>query len=251
MVKKIKEQLTSYHVEAVIFDLDGVITNSATVHAFAWKKLFDEFLEENNYLDMGQELFNIESDYSTYVDGKMRMHGIDSFLGSRGISLPLGQESDVGMRTQYGLSNLKNTFFRKVVNETGVVLFNDAIECIKKISKKNIPIAVASSSKNCIFLLEKAGISDVFQVIVEGNYVSEHKMKSKPEPDIFIEASRLLKVDVRNSAVIEDAISGIESAVSAGIGSVIAVDRNKSGKLNLKGVSQVVSTLKEVDFFSY
>jgi trehalose 6-phosphate phosphatase len=246
-----KNKIRTYNIDAVIFDLDGVITNSATVHAFAWKKLFDEFLEKYGYLHMGQKMFDINSDYSTYVDGKMRIHGIDSFLKSRNILIPLGQEEDIEMNTKFGLSNSKNNFFRKVINEKGVSLFEDAIELINKISQRNIPIAVASSSKNCNFLLEKTGISDVFQVIVEGNYIAEHKMQSKPEPDIFIEASRLLKVDACNSAVIEDAISGIKSAVSAGIGSVIAVDRNKSGKLNLNGVSQVVATLEEVDFFNY
>jgi alpha,alpha-trehalase len=199
---------------------------------------------------MGQELFDIDSDYKKYVDGKMRMDGIDGFLRSRNISLPLGQENDDNYNTQYGLSNLKNTLFRQVVNDTGVLLFSDAIECIKKLKHKNIPLAVASSSKNCNFLLEKAGISEMFQVIVEGNYISKHNMESKPQPDIFIEAARLLKVDVANSVVIEDAISGIISAISAGIGTVIAVDRDKSGKLNLSGVSKVVSTIKEVDFFN-
>jgi trehalose 6-phosphate phosphatase len=246
---QIKKQVISYKVEAVIFDLDGVITNSATIHAFAWKQLFDAFLEKGGYLNSGQELFDIELDYSMYVDGKMRMHGIDSFLRSRDILIPLGQKDDLELHSQYGLSNLKNSFFRKVINEEGVTLFEDAMECINRIKKKGIPMAVASSSKNCKFLLEKAGITNMFQIIVEGNYISENKMQSKPAPDIFLEASRLLQVDVCNAVVIEDAISGIEAAIAANMGLVIAVDRNKNDKLNIDGVDQVVKTLNEVDFY--
>lgn len=232
-------------LRAVIFDLDGVISDTARVHAVAWKRMFDRFLQERGYLLAGQPEFDIERDYRVFVDGKARPEGIVSFLASRNIELPLGKPDDTGFGTVWGLGNFKNTAFREALEYEGVTLFEDAVQAIRLLYSRRIPLAVASSSKNCRYVLERVGMDSMFVAVVDGVFIQEHGLRSKPHPDIFLETADRLGIVPQQTMIVEDAPSGIVAAHSAKAGVVLAVDRaaKDSGELEKCGADIVVRNL--------
>lgn len=235
--------------EAVIFDLDGVITNTAKVHAAAWKAMFDEFLSDyGNETGKKYVEFDYEKDYLTYVDGKPRYIGVESFLQSRNISIPFGLPSDEPEEvTICGLGNRKNLKFNQVLEVDGVEVFESSVRLLEQLKNANIRIAVASSSKNCKPVLEKAGLLHYFEARVDGEVSVERGLKGKPEPDIFLESARDLGVLPQKSIVIEDAVSGVQAGVKGEFGLVLAIAReNNKNELKKAGAYYVVSDLSEI-----
>lgn len=213
--------------ESVIFDLDGVITNTAKTHASAWKKMLDDLLKEQAFL-LGEPFlpFNIDTDYPAYVDGKPRNDGISSFLESRNIRLPLGQIDDnFDQKTICGLSNKKNKIFTEILDREGVEVFETTIRLIKDLKDLNIPCGIVSSSKNCQRVIQKVDIEDLFLVRVDGMVSLELNLKGKPDPDIFIKCAELMNVEIHKTVVVEDAISGVQAARDGNFGLVIGLDR--------------------------
>lgn len=236
-------------VKAAILDMDGVLTITATIHAKAWKKLFDAFLEHRR-ANHGQETdpFDIETDYPEHIDGIPRKDGIERFLKSRGISVPYGEENDLpGFDTVSALGNLKNNFFHKQLEEESVEVFKENIEAIKEWKAGGMPLAVISSSKNCEKVLKKADLLDLFDVRVDGVISLEKNLKGKPAPDIFLEAARQLGVDKKHALVVEDAQMGVEAAKKGGFGWVVGFSPEGSQTLKEHGADEVVDSLKALD----
>jgi alpha,alpha-trehalase len=242
-------ELSKSQYDAVIFDLDGVITKTADVHARAWKRTFDEYLKGRTDLDEETARpFEIEEDYRVYVDGKPRYEGVRSFLESRGIDLPYGDPSDPpGVETICGIGNRKNDLFRKVLSEEGVEVYGSTIDLIKSLRDAGIKTAVVTSSKNCPHVLEAAGIANLFDVKVDGGDSARLGLKGKPDPDIFVEAAKDLGVKVKRCVVVEDAVSGVQAGRAGEFGCVVGVDRTgHPAALKEAGADVVVSDLAEV-----
>lgn len=239
----------NYCFDAVIFDLDGVITNTARVHAAAWKAMFDEFLSGygkatgNRYGE-----FDYEKDYLAYVDGKPRYSGVESFLHSRNISLPFGLPSDEPEeKTVCGLGNRKNLKFNQVLEKDGVEVFESSVEMLEQLKNAGIKMAVASSSKNCKPVLEKAELLHYFMARVDGVISVERGLNGKPEPDIFLESAKELGVLPEKSIVIEDAVSGVQAGVKGKFGFVLGIAReNNMNDLKKAGAHYVVADLTEI-----
>ena len=234
--------------DAFVFDLDGVVTQTARVHAEAWKELFDAFLEKQSP-DGSFEPFSLDRDYTTYVDGKPRYEGVKSFLESRNIELPYGNVDDSPEReTICGLGNRKNEFFRKRLREGGVDAYDSSIDLIFQIRSRGFKTAVVSSSKNCRFILESANLVQFFDVRVDGIDIEQLDLKGKPEPDSFLEATRMLDVSPGRCVLVEDAISGVQAGRKGNFGLVVGVDREDAeDALKQGGADQVIKDLSEVD----
>jgi trehalose 6-phosphate phosphatase len=212
---------------AVIFDLDGVITFTASMHAASWKRMFDEFLKSRSEAT-GEPFvpFDIDHDYLTYVDGMPRIEGVKSFLASRGIKLPDGTPEDSpGVGTAWALGNRKNEVFTEVLDSEGVEVDEASVSFIRKLLERGVRVAVASSSKNCLPILERAGLVDLFAARVDGVVSEEIGLAGKPNPDIFLEAAKRLGVEPGDSIVVEDAISGVQAGRAGRFGLVIGIDR--------------------------
>ena len=182
--------------DAVIFDMDGVITKTALTHAAAWKIMFDEYLRKREVVH-GEKFveFTHARDYLPYVDGKPRYKGVESFLQSRGIHIPFGNPSDPpGTETCCGLGNRKNTAFNEVIAKEGVQVYQSTVELISELKKAGVKLGVASSSKNCQPVLEAVNLLALFDVRVDGVVSAELGLNGKPEPDIFTKACNILKV---------------------------------------------------------
>ncbi|NIM49188.1 MAG: trehalose-phosphatase [Gemmatimonadales bacterium] len=234
--------------DALLVDLDGVVTKTAAVHAAAWKKLFDEFLSERAKLESTPfQPFDIDSDYPTYVDGKPRYDGVRSFLASRGISLPEGESSDgPGTGTICGLGNTKNQYFNAHLKQHGAEVFDDAIALIHGAKSRGLKVAIVSSSKNCTAILDAAGLADLFDAQVDGLELARLGLPGKPAPDMFLEAARRLGVEPQRAAVLEDAVSGVQAGRAGGFGLVVGVDRvGQAEALRNNGADVVVSELSE------
>ncbi|MGD2246156.1 MAG: trehalose-phosphatase [Candidatus Aminicenantes bacterium] len=240
--------ISSSHIQAGIFDLDGVITQTAKVHAEAWKEMFDEYLKAHHAEEREMKPFDIQNDYAQYVDGKPRYDGVKSFLESRGIDLPFGTAGDSpDKETICGLGNRKNQLFRRKIYEQGVEIYSDAVEFIHNLREKEIKTAVVSSSKNCADILEAAGLSGLFDSKVDGKDLDKHNLEGKPAPDIFLEAARRLDVEPETSVVFEDAISGIQAGRQGGFGCVVGVARkNNSVSLKKSGADAVISDFSQI-----
>src|ERR1700719_4121790 len=183
--------LSSQDYDAVLFDLDGVLTKTARVHAVAWKKLFDGFLEQRA-TKAGKAFvpFDIDADYPLYVDGKLRYDGVAAFLESRGIELPLGATGDgVDVQSVHALGNLKNRYFLEHLKHDGVETYEAAIALVRKLRAEEIKTAVVSSSNNCVAVLQAAGIAQLFDACVDGKEITALKLSGKPAPDAFLEAA--------------------------------------------------------------
>jgi trehalose-phosphatase len=240
--------ISSSQIQAGIFDLDGVITQTAKVHALAWKEMFDEYLKAHQARDEKNKLFDIHSDYIQYVDGKPRYDGVKSFLESRGIDLPYGSPEDPpDQETICGLGNRKNQLFRQKIREHGAETYSDALEFIHSLREKGIKTGVVSSSKNCGDILKAAGLSLIFDAKIDGMDLDKYNLKGKPNPDIFLEAAKRLKVEPKRSIVFEDAISGIQAGKQAGFGCVIGVARkNNFSTLKNVGADAVIKDFAQI-----
>lgn len=234
---------------AAIFDLDGVVTQTARVHAAAWKELFDEYLRERAERS-GEQFreFDIQADYRRYIDGKPRYDGVASFLESRGIDLPFGSPGDPpGRETVCGLGNRKNSLFRDQLKQHGVEVYESTISLVRELRAAGVRTAIVSSSKNCVPVLQAGGVEDLFEARVDGNDSERLHLKGKPAPDIFLEAARELNVEPACALVFEDAIAGVQAGRAGRFGAVIGVDRaNQAEALARNGADVVVKDLAEV-----
>lgn len=215
--------------EAAVFDLDGVVTRTARVHAAAWKELFD--LEQVS-AGSGEPFrpFDADEDYRRYVDGKPRYESVRSFLESRGITLPYGDPEDPPEReTICGLGNRKNALFHERLTKDGVEVFESSVRLIHTLRERGLKTALVSSSKNAKAVLGAAGLTHLFDAIVDGLEAARLDLKGKPDPDIFLRAAELLGVAPEHALAVEDAIAGVEAAQAGGFGLVIGVDRTGEG----------------------
>lgn len=235
--------------DAVVFDLDGVITKTALVHGTAWKRMFDEFLrkwsDENN---VPFKEFTHSGDYLPYVDGKPRYKGVASFLESRGIELEYGNpDDDPSRETVCGLGNRKNLMFNKILDEEGVQVYDSTVKIIHQLKKLGVRIGVASSSKNCKPVLEAAGLLDLFETRIDGVVSAELGLHGKPEPDIFTTACDRLGTDYHRSVVVEDAVSGVQAGRNGNFGLVLGIAREDNvNELKVNGGDIVVEDLSEI-----
>jgi beta-phosphoglucomutase family hydrolase len=241
--------LSPQDYDAVLFDLDGVLTRTASVHAAAWKKLFDGFLKERA-THAGEPFvpFDVDADYPRYVDGKPRYDGVAAFLESRGIELPLGAPED-GPQVQSvcALGNLKDRYFLQHLEQHGVELYEASIALVRTLRAQEIKTAVVSSSDNCAAVLEAAGIAQLFDARVDGIDVTRLVLKGKPAPDAYIEAARRVGAEPSRAVVVEDAIAGVEAGHAGRFGCVIGVDRSGHAQaLRDVGADVVVTNLAQV-----
>ena len=234
---------------AVIFDLDGVITNTAQVHGTAWKEMFDDFLKKREQ-EHGEPFkeFTHTHDYLPYVDGKPRYKGVASFLESRGINIPYGDPSDPPEKeTVCGLGNRKNKAFREILKRDGVKVFDTTVAFMDELKAAGIKMGVASSSKNCKPVLEVAGLEHYFDTRVDGVVSVELKLNGKPEPDIFTTACDQLGVTYDRAVVVEDAVSGVQAGQKGGFGLTLGVAREDNvEELKNNGAEIVVTDLGEI-----
>jgi beta-phosphoglucomutase family hydrolase len=235
--------------DAVLFDLDGVLTDTAGVHAKCWEQTFDEFLSRRGDRT-GEPLqpFDIESDYRLYVDGRRRYDGVRDFLHSRGIDLPEGSPADPpDAETVCGVGNRKNVLVNQALEEGGVEVYPGSVDLVRALRDAGVKTGVVSSSANCVAVLRAAGIADLFEVRVDGKVAAELSLPGKPAPDTFLEAARELGVDAKRTVVVEDAISGVQAGRGGGFGLVIGIARHdEPGVLREQGADLVVSDLGEL-----
>ena len=247
MSKKEKFIIKKSQYDAVVFDLDGVITKTQNIHAKAWKKTFDEFLKHKV---KGKKFtpFDISKDYLHYVDGKPRDEGIKSFLASRDIKLP---QRKSGVTTDIvsveSLGDIKNNHFLEFLHE-GIRTYKSSVELILKLNNFGFKTAVVSSSKNCRYILQSSNLNSQFNTIVDGIDLKSLDLKGKPNPDLFLEALKRINVEPSRAIVFEDAIVGVAAGKNGGFGKVIGVNRNRhSRQLMEAGADLVVKDLEEID----
>lgn len=237
------------HVRACLFDLDGVLTETAKVHAAAWKEMFDAFLKARADKD-GEPFvaFDEKDDYDTYVDGKPRVDGTKSFLDSRHIDLPEGSPDDPpDAETVNGLGNAKNELVLRKIKEDGVEAYTGSVRYVHAVRAAGLHRAVVSSSANCADVLEAAGIAGLFEARIDGMTVEEDHLDGKPAPDTYLAAARALGVGPGEAAVFEDALSGVDAGRAGGFGFVVGVDRvGQADALRSHGADVVVGDLAEL-----
>jgi len=235
--------------DAAIFDLDGVVTRTARVHAAAWKRLFDEYLHQRA-AKTGEPFrpFDIERDYRSYVDGKPRYDGVASFLESRGIALPRGDSSDPPDReTVCGLGNRKDQYFHEILQNDGVEVFDSTVLLIRRLRSRHIRTALASSSRNARAVIKTAGLTDLFDVCIDGHDIARLGLRGKPEPDLFLKAAEDLGVQPDRAIVFEDALSGVQAGRAGAFGLVVGVDRaGQASELKRNGADIVVPDLADL-----
>jgi beta-phosphoglucomutase family hydrolase len=238
--------------QAWLFDMDGVLTKTALVHAAAWKQTFDEFLQgESARTGATYAPFDPEADYQKYVDGEPREDGVRNFLKARGIVLAEGTASDgPDVRSVEGVGTRKNELVLKVMRTDGVVVYEGVVALVNELRRLKVKVAVVSASQNTKAALAAAGIEGLFDVIVDGNVVKERHLAGKPAPDSFLEAARTLAVDASRAVVLEDALAGVEAGRAGQFALVIGVDHHDDGgghdyadQLLAHGANVVVSNL--------
>ncbi|HEV2756638.1 MAG TPA: beta-phosphoglucomutase family hydrolase [Actinomycetota bacterium] len=231
------------HVTACLFDLDGVLTQTAKVHAAAWKQMFDEYLARN-----GQAPLELPDEYVRYIDGKLREDGVVSFLQSRGLTLPQGSPDDPpSAETVHGLANRKNVLVTALLERHGVEVYGGSVRFVEAARAAGLRRGVVSASKNCRAVLRAAGIEHLFEVRVDGIVAATEGLRGKPAPDTFLAAARLLDVPPRAAAVFEDAEAGVEAGSTGGFGYVVGVDRADNAQaLKDRGADVVVSDLADL-----
>lgn len=242
--------MTGVIPEAAVFDLDGVITFTARVHSAAWKAMFDEYLRSRE--QRFGELFRPfeEPDYHAYVDGKPRYDGVQSFLSSRGISIPRGDPSDAPQaETVCGLGNRKNELFNSKVVEMGVDVDDEAVRVVRQLRERGVHVGLASSSKNAVPILKRVGLLELFEAVVDGVVSARRGLKGKPAPDIFVTCLEEMvgHRDGRSSMVVEDAISGVAAGRAGAFGLVLGVDRDEqTSALRQSGADWVIKDFREI-----
>lgn len=232
--------------DAALFDLDGVLTATARVHAACWKEMFDEFLRARS-AETGEPFraFEIDPDYRLFVDGKPRYDGVRDFLASRGIVLPEGTEEDPpGAPTVRGLGNRKNELVHTRIRTHGVDVYDDAVTLLTWLRSLGYRTAVVTSSRNGDLVLSAAGLSGLFDATVDGLRAAREGLPGKPAADTFLRGAELLGVAPRRAIVLEDALAGVEAGRAGGFGLVVGVDREGHGStLREHGADVVVSDL--------
>jgi beta-phosphoglucomutase family hydrolase len=233
--------LTTY--DAVLFDLDGVLTPTADVHMHAWRTMFEDL-----FAAWGIEPPYTDRDYYDHLDGKKRYDGVASVLRSRDVEVPWGDPADgVDLDTVCGIGNRKNVVFEQVLREAGIEAYPGSVALLDVLAAAGTPVAVVSSSKNAEEVLRFAGLRERFPVVMDGVIAERDHLASKPAPDVFVEAARMLGVDPARSAAVEDAISGVRSAAAGGFALVIGVDRGTGASaLREAGAHIVVEDLEEL-----
>lgn len=236
-------ELSRRDYDAVIFDLDGVITDTASVHRRAWKEVFDEVLRRR----LGDDVRPFgPDDYTRYVDGKPRFDGIRSFLESRQIELPEDSDDDCsGLETVAGIGREKNRRYRRRLADGEAVVFDDSVTLVRRLAEAGFGIGLVSSSRNAGFVVELLGIDQLFEVRVDGQTLAEKDMAGKPAPEMFVEAARRLGAKPKRAVVVEDAESGVEAGRAGGFGLVIGLsdDADRRRTLLERGADVAVESL--------
>lgn len=233
---------------AVIFDMDGVVTRTASVHSLAWTNMFNEYLRHREQTQ-GEPFreFTHTTDYLPYVDGRPRYQGIEAFLKSRAIALPFGTPDDEPRKeTICGLGNRKNELFYQLVEERGVELYDSTVNLVRELRAGGVRVGLATSSKNADLVLKKAGIFDLFETRVDGIVSARLGLRGKPEPDIFTTACGNLGAPPGQSVIVEDAVSGVQAGAKGKFALVIGVAReNNAPELKAGGADVVVPDLAQ------
>ena len=234
------------HVNACLFDLDGVLTDTASVHRTAWKAMFDDFLQHRD--GKAFKPFDVDSDYPEYVDGKKREDGVRSFLASRGIELPEGDRGDgPDLDTVEGLGNRKNKTFLHTVHTDGVKVFDGSRKYLEAVAAQGFRVAVVSSSANTREVLEVTGLEQFVDQRVDGVTMREENIAGKPAPDSYLAGAKRLGVKPIAAAVFEDALSGVEAGHAGHFGIVVGVDRiGHAAALRKHGADVVVDDLSDL-----
>jgi beta-phosphoglucomutase family hydrolase len=236
-------------ITACLFDLDGVLTRTASVHAAAWKEVFDAFLRAWSQ-ETGEPFqpFDIGTDYVSYVDGRLREDGVRTFLISRGIDLPEGSPDDPpSANTVHGLGTRKNTLVLELIERNGVEVFEASVRFVEIVRDAGYPTAVVTASKNSEAVLAAAGIENLFDVRVDGNVAAQRQLRGKPAPDTFLAAAVELGTSPEHCAIFEDAVSGVEAGRAGNFGWVVGVDRvGHAESLRTHGADIVVNDLSEL-----
>jgi len=233
-------------LRAYLFDLDGVLTETAVVHAAAWKETFDDFLRRRE--GPAFRPFDVMADYEQYVDGRPRVDGVRVFLASRGIELPEGRDDDPPeSATVRGLGNRKNAQFLEKIRTQGAEPYAGSVRYVDAVRAAGLGTAVVSSSANCREILISAAMEDRFDVRIDGLIAAERGLSGKPHPDTFLEAAHELGAEPRAAAVFEDALAGMDAGRAGGFGAVVGVDRvGQADALRRHGADIVVSDLSEL-----
>jgi beta-phosphoglucomutase family hydrolase len=236
-------------VTACLFDLDGVLTQTAKVHAAAWKQMFDDYLRKRaRRTDEAFVPFDPIREYDQYVDGKPRYDGVRAFLASRGVELPEGDSSDPpDTETIDGLGNRKNEIVLRLIREQGVQPYEGSVRYVEAARAAGLRRAVVSSSTNCRDVLAAAGIQDLFEAIVDGVVAEREHLHGKPAPDTFLAGARALGVEPAEAVVFEDALAGVEAGRAGRFGFVVGVDRvGQAEALRAHGADDVVDDLAKL-----
>ncbi|QLJ02320.1 beta-phosphoglucomutase family hydrolase [Streptomyces sp. NEAU-sy36] len=237
------------HVRACLFDLDGVLTQTATVHAAAWKEMFDAYLRERAAREGTPFVpFDATRDYDAYVDGRPREDGVRTFLAARGVRLPEGAPDDPPeAETVHGLGTRKNELVLRRIREDGVRPYEGSVRFLHAVREAGLRCAVVSSSANARDVLTAAGIGDLFDERVDGVVAHQRELRGKPAPDTYLEAARALAVEPAAAAVFEDALAGVEAGRAGAFGLVVGVDRvGQADELRAHGADVVVRDLAEL-----
>ena len=236
-------------ISALLFDLDGVLTETAKVHAQAWEQTFDKLLRQRAEKEGAEFVpFDRVRDYDEYVDGKPRYDGARSFVESRGIQLPEGKEADPpGLDSIHAVGNLKNEIVLELIAKQGVAAYEGSKRYLEAVQEAGLARAVVSSSTNCRAVLKSAGIADFFETIVDGLVAEREGLAGKPAPDTFLEAAKMLGVAPAQAVVFEDALAGVKAGHDGHFGYVVGVDRAGQAKeLRDHGADVVVEDLAEL-----
>jgi beta-phosphoglucomutase family hydrolase len=241
--------ITRDRYDAILFDLDGVITNTATLHAECWKRMFDGYLlDRAGQRGEAFRPFDLANDYRRYVDGKPRFDGARDFLRSRGINLPEGSRDDPAeLETVCGLGNRKNALINEVITEKGVEAYEGSVRFVHQLRRRGFKIAIVTSSHNCTAVLKAAKLEALFDAQVDDDFMHAQHLAGKPAPDTFLAAAKLLGTEPARSVVIEDAIAGVEAGSRGKFGLVIGVARKGNAQeLAQHGAHLVVNDLSEL-----
>jgi beta-phosphoglucomutase family hydrolase len=236
-------------ITTCLFDLDGVLTRTAKIHAQAWKEMFDGFLREwAERTGEPFEEFDRPTDYDEYVDGKPRLDGVRSFLESRGIEMPMGSPTDPpDAETVHALGTRKNDLVLELIREQGVEPYEGSVRFAEAARERGLRRAVVSSSTNCQDVLVAAGIDHLFEARIDGVVAEREQLAGKPAPDTFLAGARLLGAEPKAAAVFEDALAGVEAGRAGAFGWVVGVDRSGQAEaLRRRGADVVVQDLEEL-----